>query len=90
MPTYIREQLRIVIAVALAVAPKRLKQAFADRHDAKHETLSRQNSYNWLRRYRSEGVAGLIERSRATRSHRQALRAEIADGCLAVRREHPT
>jgi hypothetical protein len=41
MPTDIREQLRIIIAVALAVAPKRLKQAFADRYDAKHEAAQK-------------------------------------------------
>ena len=52
--------------------------------------VSRRCGYKWLRRYRSEGVAGLIERSRAPLNHPQAMSAEIAERCLWVRRAHPT
>lgn len=52
--------------------------------------LSRKTGYKWLGRYRQEGIEGLIERSRAPRSHAQAVRAAIAERCLAVRRAHPT
>ena len=52
--------------------------------------VSRKTGYKWLERYRSEGVAGLIERSRAPLHHPQAITAAIAERCLAVRRAHPT
>ena len=52
--------------------------------------VSRRVGYKWLARYRSEGVAGLNDRSRAPLHHPQAVSAEIADRCLAVRRQHPT
>ena len=35
-------------------------------------------------------VAGLLDRSRAPLSHPQAMSDEIAEHCLAVRREHPS
>ena len=52
--------------------------------------VSRQNGYKWLARYAAEGVAGLADRSRAPLSHPQALSAEVAEHCLAVRRQHPS
>src|SRR5215472_15445026 len=52
--------------------------------------LSRKTGYKWLERYRSEGIEGLSERSRAPRAHPQAVSAAIAERCLAVRRAHPT
>jgi hypothetical protein len=39
-----REYLRQVVAVALAVAPRAVKKAFADRRDAFHEQAQRQLS----------------------------------------------
>ena len=52
--------------------------------------VSRQNGYKWLERYRAEGVAGLLDRSRAPLSHPQAMNPEVAEHCLAVRRAHPS
>lgn len=52
--------------------------------------FSRKTGYKWLERYRSEGIEGLAERSRAPREHPQAVTAAIAERCLAVRRAHPT
>jgi putative transposase len=52
--------------------------------------VSRKTGYKWLERYQSEGVAGLIDRSRAPHDHPQAVAAFIAERCLAVRRQHPT
>lgn len=52
--------------------------------------FSRKTGYKWLERYRSEGIEGLVERSRAPREHPQAVTAAIAERCLAVRRAHPT
>jgi putative transposase len=52
--------------------------------------FSRKTGYKWLERYRSEGIEGLSDRSRAPREHRHAVTAAIAERCLVVRRMHPT
>src|SRR4029077_8764168 len=52
--------------------------------------VSRRIGYKWLGRYEAEGVAGLIDHSRAPLNHPQAVAAEIAERCLMVRRIHPT
>src|SRR6266545_2235418 len=52
--------------------------------------VSRKSGYKWLERYREEGAAGLFDRSRAPRTHRQEVSAAVAERCLAVRRTHPT
>jgi len=52
--------------------------------------FSRKTGYKWLERYLAEGIEGLAERSRAPHEHPQAVTAEIAERCLAVRYAHPT
>jgi putative transposase len=52
--------------------------------------ISRRAGYKWLGRYRAAGVAGLEDRSRAPLNHPQAVPAVLVEGCLAVRRAHPT
>lgn len=52
--------------------------------------VSRKTGYKWLARYAEEGVAGLVDRSRAALHHPQATPAAIAERCLDVRRAHPT
>lgn len=52
--------------------------------------VSRKSGYKWLERYRSEGIAGLADRSRAPHEHPQAVAEAIAERCLAVRSLHPT
>ena len=52
--------------------------------------FSRKTGYKWLERYRSEGIEGLVDRSRAPLEHPQAVPPEIAERCLAVRSAHPT
>jgi putative transposase len=52
--------------------------------------LSRKTGYKWLERYRSEGLDGLRDRSRAPHEHPQEVSAAIAERCVAVRRQHPT
>ncbi len=76
------ERMRFVMAVeqqeeAFAVACRRFG-------------VSRKTGYKWLARYETEGVAGLVERSRAPLKHPQEVSAAIAERCLAVRRVHPT
>jgi transposase InsO family protein len=50
--------------------------------------VSRKTGYKWLDRYRCEGAEGLGDRSRAPLTHPQAVAADIAERCLAVRRRH--
>jgi putative transposase len=52
--------------------------------------VSRKTGYKWLERHREAGAEGLFDRSRAPQHHPQAMTEEIAEGCLAVRRAHPT
>jgi transposase InsO family protein len=52
--------------------------------------VSRRVGYKWVARHAVDGVAGLIDRSRAPMFHPQALSGEVVQACLAVRRGHPT
>ena len=52
--------------------------------------VSRKTGYKWLERYRSTGVMGLLERSRAPLQRPHAVTDAIAARCLSVRRAHPT
>lgn len=52
--------------------------------------VSRRIGYKWIARYRTTGVEGLVDRSRAPRHHPNQLADEIAERCLAVRHEHPS
>jgi putative transposase len=52
--------------------------------------VSRRVGYKWLARFEEEGVAGLLDRSRAPLRHPQAIAPNIAERCLEVRRAHPT
>jgi transposase len=76
------ERVRFVVAVV------EREEAFAA--VCRHFGVSRKTGYKWLERYREAGVEGLLDRSRAPLHHPQAVTEEIAAGCLAVRRRHPT
>ena len=52
--------------------------------------ISRQTGYKWLERYRSEGVEGLAERSRAPIRHGLARDEELVAAALALRERYPT
>src|SRR3954468_4327870 len=52
--------------------------------------VSRRVGYKWLARFEEEGVAGLLDRSRAPLRHPQAIAPNIAERCLEVRRAHST
>jgi putative transposase len=52
--------------------------------------VSRKTGYKWLDRYRSEGAAGLMERSHAPRVHGRLTPHNIADAILGLRQEHPS
>ena len=51
--------------------------------------ISRQTGYVWLRRYRVEGEAGLVDRSRRPRSHPWSTSEVMVEVVCAVRRAHP-
>ena len=51
--------------------------------------VSRQTVHEWLRRYRSEGLAGLADRSRRPRSCPHQVAAEIEVEVCETRRAHP-
>jgi transposase InsO family protein len=52
--------------------------------------ISRDTGYKWLRRWRAEGGAGLVDQSRAPQSHPRAVAPELLDACLDLRRQHPS
>ena len=52
--------------------------------------ISRKTGYKWLRRYRSEGVCGLEDRSRAPHSNPRALDGDVVLAVLAVRHRYPS
>jgi putative transposase len=51
--------------------------------------ISRQTGYEILRRYRAEGPAGLVERSRAPHRHGRATSAELVARIVELRRRKP-
>lgn len=51
--------------------------------------VSRPTGYKWVERHRTEGMAGLKERSRAARHCPHRMPQEVAQWLLAERRAHP-
>src|SRR5918992_194533 len=57
---------------------------------ARHFGLSRSTVYDWLRRYESEGIRGLEDRSRRPRNLRQPTWSkDLEQAVLGLREEHP-
>jgi transposase InsO family protein len=54
-------------------------------HAAAMQGISRATGYKWLRRYRAEGEAGLLDRSSRPRRSPRALSADQAQAILAAR-----
>lgn len=52
--------------------------------------VSRKTGYKWLARYKAEGAAGLVDRSRAPLEHGRATGAEIAGAIVALRQARPS
>jgi putative transposase len=50
--------------------------------------ISRETGYVWLRRYRSDGVAGLVEVNRAPQRHPNQTAAELERAVLELREAH--
>lgn len=52
--------------------------------------VSRKTAHKWLERYRDGGLAALADRSRAPKSHPNALGDEVVERIVALRSVHPT
>ena len=52
--------------------------------------ISRQSGYKWVGRYREQGAAGLIDRSRAAKEHARATPAAICDLIVSLREARPS
>lgn len=52
--------------------------------------ISRKTGYKWLERYRTEGAAGLVDRSSAPRSAACQLAAAVTGPILGLRRARPS
>lgn len=50
--------------------------------------ISRPTGDKWLDRYEAEGLAGLVDRSRAPRGHANEVAEELAELIVALRRRH--
>ena len=70
---------RLRIAV---VSPDTNVSAFCREHG-----LSRETFYVWRRRYATEGLDGLVPRSRAPRSSPQRTSIEVEDAIVALRKD---
>jgi len=51
--------------------------------------ISRKTGYKWVRRYEASGAAALEDRSRAPRTHPNAVSAEVVQAIVTIRRKHP-
>ncbi len=56
----------------------------------RHFGISRKTGHKWLSRYRSEGAAGLSDRSRAPCRHPCSVGPELVEVLLSVRHRHPS
>lgn len=52
--------------------------------------ISRKTGYKWLKRFRKEGVAGLVDQSRHPHKMPNKTPPEVEKAVLRVRRKHPT
>jgi putative transposase len=52
--------------------------------------ISRKTGYKWLERYREEGGAGLMDRSRAPHAHGRATPAHLVEAIEGLRRARPS
>jgi transposase InsO family protein len=52
--------------------------------------ISRETGYKWLDRYRREGPAGLMERSRAPASHGRATPEHLVEAIIGLRQQRPS
>jgi transposase InsO family protein len=52
--------------------------------------ISRKAAYKWLERYRREGPAGLVDRSRAPKRHGRATPEDLAEKIILLRQARPS
>jgi transposase InsO family protein len=78
----VEERMKFVLAVEVG------EESFS--HVCRCFEISRRVGYKWLERYRLEGMAGLLDRSRRPGHCPHAVSEDVVERCLAVRRRHPT
>ena len=78
----VEERLAFVLA---AEAGEDAMSALCARHG-----ISRDTGYKWRRRYRAEGVAGLLDRPRAPHAHGRATPEALAEAIVSLKEAHPT
>lgn len=52
--------------------------------------ISRKTGYKWVGRHAAEGVAGLLDRSRAPHAHGRATEPEVVAAIVGLKHEHPS
>ncbi|WP_198000503.1 IS481 family transposase [Gimesia alba] len=52
--------------------------------------IARKTGYKWMQRYREEGVAGLVDRSRCPHTFRSPTSKKMESAVLSIRDQHPT
>jgi len=57
---------------------------------AEHFGVSRKTAHKWLDRYSELGPEGLADRPRASRTHPNAIAAEVRDAVIRAKLDHPT
>lgn len=55
-----------------------------------HYRISRKTGYKWLKRFTTDGVAGLADRARTPQHCPHRVPPEVADPLVTVRQHHPT
>jgi len=78
----VEERMKFVLAVEAGEEPFSLLCLRAG--------VSRKTGYKWFERWRTQGAAGLFDRSRAPSRRARAMDASVAAACLELRREHPS
>ena len=77
---------RLTIYRRLALAERVLNEGWPASEVARHFQVSRSTAYKWVRRYRAEGEAGLIDRSSRPHHRPRALPAAAIATILDARR----
>jgi transposase InsO family protein len=77
---------RLTVFSRLALAERVIVEGWPASEVARHFHVSRSTAYKWVRRYRTEGQAGLADRSSRPRRQPRALPAEAVLAILDARR----
>lgn len=77
---------RLTVYSRLALVERVLVEGWPASEVARHFQVSRSTAYKWVRRYRTEGEAGLLDRSSRPHLQPRALKLAAVEAILAARR----